>query len=148
LREPEKIAEFGAGPVRRDDDGNTAVRYGRSRFLKDAAWMGLDEEQAFSKTLLRQRRDQLMSMHHPDRGGSPEMATDINETYSRMVQWLRRRSDRREHVRRRQELNAEPAAAARPWRSPILAALRIGAVQVCATAVIAAIGYAAFKNRR
>jgi hypothetical protein len=149
LREPDGIAEFGAGPVRRGDEGDSAVRYGRSRFLKDAAWMGLDQEQAFSKALLKQRRDQLMSVHHPDRGGSPDMARDINATYSRMLRWLQRRSDRRERARGRQQRNAEQATGERPWRSPLSAAFRTRARQAYAAAVIAVIGYAAFfRNRR
>ena len=129
-------------------------RYGRAQFVQDAAWLGLDAQSAFSRLELRRQRDRLMSKHHPDRGGAEEMAARINETYERMAGWLAKRRFRREG-RRLTELEilatkpAEaPAAPSSVSRSALSAALQIGAIQLSALALMAAVGYRTFRRRR
>lgn len=147
FREAQRIAEIAADAVRHESD-DASVRYGRARFLKDAAWMGLDEQQAFSKLQLRRRRDKLMRAHHPDRGGPSDMATRINETYSRMVEWLDRRVERRERIQRRQkEVRGQPESDPRP-KSPWSTVVQVGAIQLYAFALMAAVGYNTFFRRR
>jgi hypothetical protein len=128
-------------------------RYGRAQFVQDAAWLGLDAESAFSRQELRRQRDRLMSEHHPDRGGAGDMAARINETYERMAGWLAKRRFRREG-RRLTELEilatkpAEtPAAPRSVSRSALSAALQIGAIQLSALALMAAVGYRTFRRR-
>jgi hypothetical protein len=126
-------------------------RYGRAQFVQDAAWLGLDAESAFSRLELRRQRDRLMSTHHPDRGGAEEMAARINETYERMAGWLAKRRFRREG-RRLTELEVlatKPAEApAGVARSALSAVLQIGAIQLSALALMAAVGYTTFRRRR
>jgi hypothetical protein len=129
-------------------------RYGRAQFVQDAAWLGLDAPSAFSRLELRRQRDRLMSKHHPDRGGAEEMAARINETYERMANWLAKRRFRREG-RRLTELEVlapKPAEApAKPEglaRSALSAALQIGAIQLSALALMTAVGYRIFRQRR
>jgi hypothetical protein len=126
-------------------------RYGRAQFVQDAAWLGLDAQSAFSRLELRRQRDRLMSEHHPDRGGAEEMAARINETYERMAGWLAKRRFRREG-RRLTELEIlamKPAEAPASFsRSTLSAALQIGAIQLSALALMAAVGYATFRRRR
>jgi hypothetical protein len=128
-----------------------APRYGRAQFVQDAAWLGLDAQSAFSRLELRRQRDRLMSKHHPDRGGADEMAVRINETYERMAGWLAKRRFRREG-RRLTELEilaTKPAEApAGVVRSALSAALQIGAIQLSALALMAAVGYTTFRRRR
>jgi hypothetical protein len=129
-------------------------RYGRMQFVQDAAWLGLDAESAFSRLELRRQRDRLMSEHHPDRGGAEEMAARINETYERMAGWLAKRRFRREG-RRLAELEVlatkpseAPTALPSFSRSALSAALQIGAIQLSALALMAAVGYTTFRRRR
>jgi hypothetical protein len=126
-------------------------RYGRAQFVQDAAWLGLDAQNAFSRLELRRQRDRLMSKHHPDRGGGEEMAARINETYERMAGWLAKRRFRREG-RRLTELEilaAKPAEGrAGVSRSALSAPLQIRAIQLSALALMAAVGYTTFRRRR
>ena len=129
-------------------------RYGRAQFVQDAAWLGLDAQSAFSRLELRRQRDRLMSKHHPDRGGADEMAVRINDTYERMASWLAKRRFRREG-RRLTELEilatkaAEaPAAPRSVSRLALSAALQIGAIQLSALALMAAVGYKTFRRQR
>src|ERR1700722_11925394 len=129
-------------------------RYGRAQFVQDAAWLGLDAQSAFSRVELRRQRDRLMSTHHPDRGGAEEMAARINETYERMAAWLAKRRFRRED-RRLTELEVlavkpgeSPAVRRNFSRSALSAALQIGAIQLSALALMAAVGYTTFRRRR
>jgi hypothetical protein len=129
-------------------------RYGRAQFVQDAAWLGLNAQSAFSRVELRRQRDRLMSKHHPDRGGAEETAARINETYERMAAWLAKRRFRREG-RRLTELEvlavkpAEAPVVRRSFsRSALSAALQIGAIQLSALALMAAIGYRTFRQRR
>ncbi len=129
-------------------------RYGRAQFVEDAAWLGLDAQSAFSRVELRRQRDRLMSEHHPDRGGAEEMAVRINETYERMAAWLAKRRFRREG-RRLTELETlatrpaeAPAARRSVSRSALSAALQIGAIQLSALALMAVVGYKAFRRQR
>jgi hypothetical protein len=126
-------------------------RYGRAQFVQDAAWLGLDAQSAFSRVELRRQRDRLMSEHHPDRGGAAEVAVRINETYERMAGWLARRRFRREGRRLTElEILATKPADAPPGvaRSVLAAALQIGAIQLSALALMAAVGYTTFRRRR
>ena len=94
-----------------DNQMRPADHYSRAQFVSDAAWMGLDLDQAFSRKNLRRQRDQLMYIHHPDRGGSEEMAACINLAYSRMLAWLDRHLESRSYLRlRREEVLAKEAA--------------------------------------
>lgn len=88
------------------------MRYRRSDFLIDAEWLGLDARAALSEPELRRRRDELMNLHHPDRGGSVETASRINETYARMSKWLRRRKERTEAFRRTRSARGERGSPA------------------------------------
>jgi hypothetical protein len=122
--------------------------------VQDAAWLGLDAQSAFSRVELRRQRDRLMSEHHPDRGGAEEMAVRINETYERMAGWLAKRRFRREG-RRLTELESlatkpgeAPAAPRSVSRSVLSIALQIGAIQLSALALMAAVGYTTFRRRR
>ncbi len=63
-------------------------RYGKAQFLRDAQRLGLGPKSAFSHAALRRRRDRLLLVHHPDRGGDPHKAAEINATYERMLTWL------------------------------------------------------------
>jgi hypothetical protein len=128
-------------------------RYGRAQFVQDAAWLGLDAQSAFSRLELRRQRDRLMSTHHPDRGGAEEMAARINQTYERMAAWLAKRRFRREGRRLTElEILATKPAEARAAppgfsRSALSAALQIGAIQLSALALMAAVGYTTFRRR-
>jgi hypothetical protein len=141
-------ADIAAAPVQAPPP-----RYGRAQFVQDAAWLGLDAQSAFSRLELRRQRDRLMSKHHPDHGGAEEMAARINEAYERMAGWLAKRRFRREG-RRMTELEilatkaAEaPAAPRSVSRSALSAALQIGAIQLSAFALMAAVGYRTFRRR-
>jgi hypothetical protein len=117
-------------------------RYRRTRFLEDAAWLGVPEEAAFSRAELRRRRDQLMAVHHPDRGGDAASAARVNETYKRMVEWL----DRREALASRR---ADLLATATPSSPPSLkSALRTGAAKVAGAAVVAFSLFVALRGGR
>lgn len=88
---------------RNRDEPLPSTHYGRAQFLSDVAWMGMVPDQAFSRTGLRRQRDQLMNVHHPDRGGCEEMAARINVTYARMNFWLDRHLENRNYLRLRRE---------------------------------------------
>jgi hypothetical protein len=110
--------------------------------------MGVDAENAFSRSDLRRRRDYLMSTHHPDRGGSEQMAVRVNKIYSRMTEWLDRRRERRERLRKRRERLPNLSEGDGPKLSPVLAAFQNTAIRLSALALMAAIGYSSFVRRR
>lgn len=120
------------------------TRYRRSDFVTDADWLGLDARRGLSETELRRRRDELMHQHHPDRGGSAEMASRINETYARMSAWLRRRRERSEASRKRHAAEREERvdAAARPAGRWVLA----GSMMTTALGAVAA--WAVVRGKR
>lgn len=106
-------------------------RYGRAQYLRDAAWLGVPAERAFSRDLLRRRRDRLMRIHHPDRGGAADKAAEINLVYGRMIAWLDAGGQ------------AENALAAR-----LKSALASGAGQIGAAAMVVAAVAAGLAARR
>lgn len=112
------------------------TRYRRSDFVIDAEWLGLDARSGLSETELRRRRDELMHRHHPDRGGSAEKASRINETYARMSAWLRRRKERAQASHRTRDRceNERVEAPARPASRWMLA----GSVVTTALGAVAA----------
>jgi hypothetical protein len=124
-------------------------RYGRAQFLRDAIWMGLPPEDAFSRAELRARRDRLMIIHHPDVGGDVEDAARINATYARMIAWLDNRS-----AGEAERKNAKVAADGAPeedaglYRQTLSAAFHAGAAQICAVALVALATYAALRGNR
>lgn len=138
------------------EETNVPSRYGRAQFLDDVTWMGLDPEQAFSPSSLRQQRDRLMQDHHPDRGGSEAMAARINVTYSRMTQWLDRRLHNRNYLRmRRDKAFAREAArnteapAAPPAKAKLkIEAAKIYAVILTTTAAVIGIGLTSLARRQ
>jgi hypothetical protein len=121
-------------------------RYGRAQFLKDATWLGLAPDSAFSRADLRRRRDRLMNIHHPDRGGDAEKAARINATYTRMTEWLDSRSARDSD--KGGSGAASESAAGEIYKSSLSAALHAGAAQICAVALVALATYAAFRGNR
>lgn len=124
-------------------------RYGRLQFLKDAEWLGLPPEFAYSRTELRRRRNRLMIAHHPDRGGSAETAARINETYARMAEWLDHRNARCVKAKNATASSPDaPAKEKRIFRSALSAALHGGAAQIFAWALVAAATYAVRGRRR
>lgn len=116
-------------------------RYGRAQFIRDAIWLGVPPEDAFSRAELRRRRDRLMNVHHPDRGGDAKTAARINATYARMTVWLERRD------RRNPEPGGEGTADASVYKSSVAAAFHAGAAQFCAAALIALATMAAFRGK-
>lgn len=98
----------------------------------------MPEELAFSRSELRRRRDQLMAIHHPDRGGDPVAAARLNETYARMTYWLERRDAR--------------AAAAQKHADETPALQGIGfrarAAKLAGAALVALATLAAMRNAR
>jgi hypothetical protein len=142
-----RVAQVEADPARLADQ-EPLTHYGRTQFLRDAAWMGLVAQNAFSRSDLRRRRDYLMSIHHPDRGGSEHMAVHINEIYSRMMDWLDRRRQRRERLRKRQEYVPDQPAGEGSKLSPFLAAFQNRAIRLSALALMAAVGYSSLFRRR
>jgi hypothetical protein len=116
-----------------------AERYGRAQFRQDAAWFGLSPEEAKSSIELRRRRDELMSQHHPDRGGDVEKAARINAVYARMTRYLNARK-----ARRRPVVAGEPGVLGETLR----ANLHAGAAQLSALAVAAAAGLALLQKFR
>lgn len=121
------------------------TRYRRSDFVIDAEWLGLDARRSLSETELRRRRDELMHRHHPDRGGSSEMASRINETYARMSAWLRRRKQRGDASRRDRDAaeSGRTDAAARPAGRWMLA----GSMMTTALGAVAAWAIVRGKRR-
>lgn len=112
------------------------TRYRRADFLNDAEWLGLDAQEALSDAELRRRRDALMLVHHPDRGGSAEMAGRVNETYARMQGWLLRRRIQAEERRRRRRTIARPSQE-EPTRSAGRSMLTAGVMTTALGAVAA-----------
>ncbi len=128
---------------RNRDEVFLPYHYGRTQFLDDVAWMGLDPEQAFSQANLRRQRDRLMQNHHPDRGGSEAMAARINVTYSRMTVWLDRRLHKRNYLRMRRDKAFAREAAKTAEASPPPANHKLDAARIYAavfTTAIAVIG--------
>lgn len=125
-------------------------RYGRAQFLRDAIWMGLPLEDAFSRAELRARRDHLMNVHHPDRGGDAANAARINATYARMIAWLDRRSasEAKRKNARAAIAEAAPEEGAGLYRQTLSAAFQAGAAQICAVALVALATYAALRGER
>jgi hypothetical protein len=104
-------------------------RYGRAQFKRDAGCFGLSPQEARSTIVLRRRRDELISQHHPDRGGDVEKAARINAIYARMTRYLNARKARRR------------AAVTGGRGVP-------GAAQLSALAVAAAAGFAVLQKFR
>jgi len=119
-----------------------STRHGRFKFLRDAERMGLNARTAFSQVELRRQRDRLMIA---DRGGSQEMAAQINDTYTRMRKWLL------ESKAQSQRLASEAATVAET-RDPgefFLSARRwLESRQMSLAAIILGAGYTMLKNRR
>jgi hypothetical protein len=108
--------------------------------------LGVPEELVFSRAELRHRRDQLMAVHHPDRGGEAASAARVNETYRRMVDWLDRREARHS---KRPFLGAEPRAGAGSLAPPFLKSrLGAGVAKVAGTAVVALAAFVALRGGR
>jgi len=113
-------------------------RYGRGQFLRDAETLGVNPALAFSHVALRRRRDGLLLVHHPDRGGDPTKAAEINGIYERMVKWLEGDGSRW----RAAEQMAAPIEA-----SPkIVPSLRERTAKISAFALAAIAAYAAFRR--
>ncbi len=138
---------------RNRDEILSPYRYGRAQFFSDVAWMGLDREQAFSRTELRRQRDQLMHIHHPDRGGSEAMAARINVTYARMLDWLDRHLDHRSYLQMRrdrvlaQEVTRTAEKPFDPGKRKI-EAIKLYAAILGATATAVGLGFSSFVRRR
>jgi hypothetical protein len=138
---------------RNRDEMLAPYHYGRAQFLDDVAWIGLDPDQAFSQSSLRRQRDRLMQDHHPDRGGSEEMAARINVTYSRMSVWLDRHLHNRNYLRMRRdqayarEAAKNAAASPPPVNHKIDTAKFYAAVLTTAVAVMG-IGLSGLARRR
>jgi hypothetical protein len=118
-----------------------AERYGRARFKQDAVSLGLSPEEAKSTIVLRRRRDQLMSQHHPDRGGDVDKAARINAIYARMTRYLNARKARRRPV-------AGEAVERGVFRETLKANLHAGAAQFSALALAAVAGLALLQKFR
>jgi hypothetical protein len=116
--------------------------------LEDAAWLGVPEEAAFSRAELRRRRDQLMAVHHPDRGGDAADAARVNETYRRMVEWLDRREARALASKRPVPEAVAKSEAESPSASFLKKALRTGAAKVAGVAVVAVAAFVALRGGR
>ncbi len=117
----------------------TLERYGRARFKQDAAWFGLSLDEAKSTIVLRRRRDELISQHHPDRGGDVEKAARINAIYARMARYLNARK-----ARRRPAVPGDRGVLGETLK----ANLHAGAAQLSALAVAAAAGFALLQKFR
>ena len=111
-------------------------RYGRAQFLRDAQRLGITPASAFSRAALRRRRDRLLFVHHPDRGGDPNKAAEVNAIYERMLNWLGGDSSRW-----RAAQQADSPIGASTKMVPSSRAARIGAF-----AFAAAADYAAFRR--
>jgi hypothetical protein len=138
---------------RNRDEALMPYHYGRAQFLDDVAWMGLDPEQAFSQSSLRRQRDRLMQNHHPDRGGSEEMAARINVTYSRMTVWLDRRLHNRNYLRMRRDKAfareaAKNAEAPPEPTTPKRDTARFYAAVLTTAAAVMGIGLSSLARRR
>ena len=121
------------------------MRYGRAQFLRDAARLGMSRETALSRSELRRRRDRLMNVHHPDRGGDARKAARINAIYARMLAWLEARDARSA------DLDGAPEFQPKTKRSRNAALserLNAGASRVWGLALVAVATYAALRHRR
>jgi hypothetical protein len=123
-------------------------RYSQTQFLKDAAWIGLPPDASFSRAELRRRRDRLMSVHHPDRGGDAEKAARINATYARMVDWLDSRSAKEVERKGSEASFATDRAETDVYKSSLAAAFHAGAAYFAAAALVAFATYAAFRGNK
>lgn len=132
------------------DEQQAPDYYSRAQFKKDAAWMGLNAaDRAISRDDLRQQRNHLLSQHHPDHGGAADMAVRINATYARMNGWLDRRRTRREKIRaRRDDLERELRENRILFRPAAAVAKEIGAINLYALALMAALTYTALTKKR
>lgn len=113
-------------------------RYGRGQFLKDAQRLGINAASAFSHAALRRRRDRLLLVHHPDRGGDQTKAAEINAIYERMLKWLDGDGSRWRA--------AEGTDAPRGASLRIASRLRERTAKVGAVALAAVAAYAAFRR--
>lgn len=111
--------------------------------------MGLPPEVPLSRIELRRRRDRLMIVHHPDRGGDAKKAARINATYARMVDRLDSRPAG-EAERRASEASAATVQtdAGGVYKSSLKAAFHAGAAQFCAVALVALATFAAFRGNK
>jgi len=109
-------------------------RYSRAQFIRDAAWLGVPLDAAFSRTELRRRRDHLMNIYHPDHGGDTDHAARLNATYTRMTEWLDKRRFRTAE-RKIQENAATPDGIEVPsiYKSGITTAFQAAALVALAT---------------
>jgi hypothetical protein len=124
-------------------------RYSRTQFLKDAAWLGLPPDAPISRVELRRRRDRLMGVHHPDRGGDAKKAARINATYARMVDWLDSRSASEVERKGAGAPSAtDQAESGSVYKSGLSAAFHAGATYFAAAALIALATYAAFRGNK
>jgi hypothetical protein len=110
--------------------------------------MGLPPEAPLSRAELRRRRDRLMIVHHPDRGGDAKKAARINATYARMVDWLDSRPAGEAERNGPGASSATVQAADGVYKSSLKAALHAGAAQFCAVALVALATYAAFRGNK
>jgi hypothetical protein len=111
--------------------------------------MGLPPEIPLSRLELRRRRDRLMIVHHPDRGGDERKAARINATYARMVDWLDSRPPgEAERKVPDGSSGAVPADMGGVYKSTLKAAFHAGAAQFCAVALVALAAYAAFRGNK
>jgi hypothetical protein len=109
--------------------------------------MGLPPEIPLSRLELRRRRDRLMIVHHPDRGGDAKKAARINATYARMVDWLDRRpAGEAEGKAPEASAATVPADMGGVYKSSLKAVFHAGAAQFCAVALVALATYAAFRG--
>jgi len=113
-------------------------RYGRAQFLRDAQRLGINPASAFSHAALRRRRDRLLLVHHPDRGGDPTKAAEINAIYKRMLKWLDGDGSRWSDA----QLTDTPIGGG----PQIISRLRANTGKLGALALAAAATYAAFRR--
>lgn len=113
-------------------------RYGRGQFFRDAQRLGINPASAFSRAALRRRRDRLLLIHHPDRGGEKAKAAEINAIYERMLKWLDGQGARWRQAKPR---DAPMVGKVIDVSSPGARTAKLGALALAAVAA-----YAAFRR--